>query len=229
MIDLIKYYSIKNKCKKGLLPTDICDYIKRYSLPFNKNQSIDEIRFVVLDTETTGLNIKKDKIIQIGAVTVQDNKILIQDSMDVFVKWKELMMSDSIKIHGFLPSDLNSGLEIGHVLIDFLKFVRADVIVAHHAAFDIGMFNKFLQECFSFKLFNRVVDTGTLAIRLEQSQNDHHNPNEYTLDALCKRYKVPIENRHTAISDAYITAILFLKLLKSAKQRGITTIGQLVH
>ena len=105
----------------------------------------------------------------------------------------------------------------------FLEFIRNDVLVAHHAAFDIGIINKTLNARLGKKLLNKSVDTAHLAGRIEKGLN--FNPNEIdselSLDKLCIRYNIQLEERHTAAGDALATAILFVKLIQLLKQRGV--------
>ncbi|MCB0644764.1 MAG: hypothetical protein KDC44_24130, partial [Phaeodactylibacter sp.] len=79
------------------------------------------------------------------------------------------------------------------------------------------------------RLQNRLVDTRDLAIRVEHViKPDIVKPGNYTLDSLCRRYQIPMSDRHTAAGDAYITAILLLKMLHRLKKRGIANFGQLL-
>jgi DNA polymerase-3 subunit epsilon len=71
----------------------------------------------------------------------------------------------------------------------------------------------------------KLLDTRDLALRLERPE--HVKPDEYGLDALCKRYRIPVEERHTAAGDALATALLLVVLLKGLQERGVRTAGEL--
>jgi DNA polymerase-3 subunit epsilon len=82
------------------------------------------------------------------------------------------------------------------------------------------------------KLPNPMIDTMTLAIRLElgpHADRSQIHPEDYGLDALCGRYQIITEDRHTASGDAFLTAQLLLKLLKLAQVKGIKNFGQLIR
>jgi DNA polymerase-3 subunit epsilon len=104
--------------------------------------------------------------------------------------------------------------------------------VGHHLGFDLEMLLKTCKP-FGVETFpNPCIDTMNLAIRLEQGRNaDWHQfkQEEYSLDSLCDRYRIPKDDRHTAAGDAFLTAHLLLKLLVVAKKKGITDFGQLMR
>ena len=82
------------------------------------------------------------------------------------------------------------------------------------------------------KIPNPMIDTMSLAIRLEHgphADRNQVNPEHYGLDALCDRYGILAEDRHTAAGDAFLTAQLFLKLLKLAASKGIQNYGELIR
>jgi len=79
------------------------------------------------------------------------------------------------------------------------------------------------------QLKNKYLDTAKLAIRVEHLHPTQLlKPSDYTLDALCNRYKIPMHDRHTAAGDALLTSLLSLKLLSKLKKRGVKTLGDLL-
>jgi len=98
---------LKNLFKKQPPPLPDTPYWRQYQHAFasgyTKKTLIRDIRFVVLDTETTGLDAKKDKILSIGAVAVKDQKIFIADRFEYYLQQVYTAKGDSIKIHGILP------------------------------------------------------------------------------------------------------------------------------
>ena len=90
-----------------------------------------------------------------------------------------------------------------------MKYIENAVLVAHHAAFDVAMINAALSRLDLPKLKNRVLDTGHLFQKTKIDTSKTH----FGLDELSNLFKIPLHDRHTASGDAYITALLFLKLI----------------
>ncbi|WP_299825102.1 3'-5' exonuclease [uncultured Pontibacter sp.] len=189
--------------------------------------------FVVFDTETTGLDTKTDKVLSIGAVKVQGQQVLVQDSLECLVHQEVELGNKSPEVHGILPSQVQEqGLTEQEALQAFLYFAGNAILVGHHVKFDTDMLNGMLRRSgIQGKLLNRSIDTAQLAQRLERFRHspDSFNRSDYSLDALSQKYNLPTEARHTAPGDAFTTAILLLKLLALAKKRGIKTVGELVR
>jgi len=186
---------------------------KEYLDSFNNEtpQSLKEHRFVVLDTETTGFSMQEDRILSIGCVTLIDNKINVTDNFEVYLK-QTVFKADTVKIHGLLKGGKLIKIDEFEAIKQFLSYIKNDILVAHHAHFDIGMIDKALIRNGLGKLRNKSLDTGILYKKSKHLIYQDHLKN-YTLDELCEELKVEKTDRHTAIGDALITAIAFQKIL----------------
>lgn len=185
-------------------------YSKKFKL--KKPTSIETTRFVVFDTETTGLNSSTDKILSIGAISIVNNTIEVSDSFEIYLKQDEFN-PETVEIHGILKEgDLHKTSE-AHAIERFIAYIGNAVLVAHHTAFDIEMINTSLKRLKLPKLKNKTIDTGILYKKLAGKKDLH-----VTLDVLCKEFNIPKHDRHTASGDAYITALLFLKIISKLKQ-----------
>ena len=203
-------------------------YLEAYYKPDLK-KSIHEQSFVVLDTETTGLDLGQDNILSIGAVRIINNTIDISDSLSIIVKNQQLQTQNAVAIHGLVQTDIKGQSEAESIAALF-KFVGSDIIVGHHIAFDIAMLNKLSRKNGGGDLKNNLLDTSYLARRLDHTTDpDSLDRKEYTLDKLCSRFKVIPKARHTADGDAFITAIVFMKLIQKLYIKGVTSTGQLVR
>jgi DNA polymerase III subunit epsilon len=190
-----------------------------------------EAEFVVFDTETTGLDRRTDKVLSIGAIKVRGLQVLVSDTFECLVQQEGAPATKSAEVHGLLSSQLEAGITEQEAVEGFIDFIGNATLVGQHVAFDIAMVNQMLKrQGIKGKLRNRSVDTAQLAIRLERRHADSHTLKnaEYSLDALCEKYNLPTDDRHTASGDAFATALLLLKLLSLAKKRGVTTVGELV-
>jgi len=186
------------------------EFWKAYLSSFQKTQqqNLEHIRFVVFDTETTGLDTKNDRILSIGCIAIEDLKIKVSDQLELYLK-QDKFNADTVKIHGLLKEGKFIKVEETEAIKFFLEYVKNAVLVAHHAAFDVAMINAALLRLDLPKLKNRVLDTGHLFQKTKIDTSKTH----FSLDELSNRFKIPLHDRHTASGDAYITALLFLKLI----------------
>lgn len=217
------------KSKKTVPSPFIGEYEKLFPVKMAKETFLTNVDFLVLDTETTGLDTRSDYIVSFGSVRVSGFTIKINTVKEYYLKPKKLGR-EAIKIHGLIKSELPLSLE------NFMKEVLQEIgnlpLVAHHAGFDRAMLEKAGKPFGLSKLHNLFLDTADLAIRLEIGRNYNPqlvNPADYSLDSLCNRYHIPLDDRHTASGDAFLTAQLLLKLLKIAESKGIKTFGDLMQ
>ncbi|GAB3828616.1 3'-5' exonuclease [Pontibacter rugosus] len=207
-------------------------YIQSINRQASSDVPLSVAEFVVFDTETTGLDEKNDKVLAIGAVKVRQGQVLVQESFECVVRQEIAYGNKSAEVHGLLRQELEQGVPELDALEAFLAFAGNAVLVGHHVAFDVEMVNGMMQRSgLEGRLYNKTLDTAQLAKRLERRQlsPDSYRRSDYTLDTLISKYNLPTESRHTASGDAFITAILLLKLLAQAQKRGIKKVGELVR
>ena len=211
--------------KEAKLPGYSDSFTKSYA---NGSGLISEVRFVVLDTETTGLNPAKDQILSIAALGILDGKACVEDSFFRLIAHEQV--SASIGIHHITPADSKSnGVYLSDAIKDFALWAKDSVLVGHHIAFDKSILSHALYTSYGLHLKNQAVDTALLAIRLfePRESRDQIKIADYALEKLAHRLKVPVYERHTAEGDALTTAAVFLALLKIAEKRGIKKITDL--
>ena len=177
-----------------------------YLTYFEENQS-KEKRYVVFDCETTGLDHKSDRILSIGAVAIQNNEIIVNDYLEVFLQ-QDVFKAETVLIHGILREGKEEKIVEAEAVIRFLEFVKDATLVGHHVDFDIEMINQSLARLDLGKLKNQSMDTDIMYQKLKYLPYEQHT----SLDELCTIYKIKKSDRHTASGDAFITALLFLKL-----------------
>ena len=202
---------------------------ERYRAGFTSTWSdetpLENVRFVVLDSETTGLNPRVDRLITIGAVAVQDHEIVLSDSFDALIKVTE--NTPAVTVHGITRDETRGGLEEEEALARFLEYLRDGVIVGHHIGHDVATLDAGCERWWGFQTVNRSLDTMDLTLHLERDGAFAGRPpiRQFTLDALCDLFGVIPHDRHTASGDAFITAQVFLRLLKLAARHGRSTLG----
>ena len=206
-------------------------FLERYRACFDATWTddtpIDRVRFVVLDSETTGLDPRTDRLITIGAVAVQQGEIVLEDSFEALLKVAR--NTSAVTVHGVTREESARGMEEPDALQGFLDYLRDGVIVGHHIGHDVGTFDAGYERHWGFHMSNRNLDTMDLTLHLEKDGAFSGRPpiRHFTLDALCEMFGVIPHGRHTASGDAFITAQIFLRLLHLASKRGRETLGRL--
>lgn len=193
-------------------PQEVVDYFK---LNKRRTETNGDNLFVVFDTESSSLSISQAQLLSIGAVKIKNNSISIKEAFHSFVNTGKSGANSNVHIHEIMATGKDEKKEIKEVLLNFLVFIGNAVLVAQHAKHDVGLINRCLSENFpGTRLVNPVIDTADLAIEEQKrlSPSKRINSEDFTLDALLKKYSISALERHTALGDAYSTALLFLKL-----------------
>ena len=195
--------------------------------PLPRETPVAEIPFVVFDTETTGLNIRRDRMLSLGAVKVINWEMDLSKTLDLYIKQEAVSEPSAVEVHGILPVEREGSLEEEEAVLRFVDFTGNAVLAGHHISFDLAMVNAVLKRLTGGKLKNASIDTMLLARRL---LHPSINPGAGTLslDHLCRCYRIPADDRHTAAGDAYLTALLLMKLLARLEERGVRTLGDLL-
>ncbi len=180
-----------------------------------------ELRYVVFDLETTGLEpTRGDRIIAIGAVRVRDGRVDDRDRFESFCQPGRPIPPASTAIHGITDAMVAHAPPWPHVVADFHAWVGNDVLVAHHAAFDLTCLHAAEAQA-GVRFDNPALCTMVLSRWLDPAERDH------SLDAIAARHGIVIASRHDALGDAIATAHLFVDMLRRAEERGITSLDEL--
>ena len=165
--------------------------------------NLDE--FIVIDVETTGLDLYNDKIIEISAVKFKNKKIV-----DKFTKLINPNKKISLFIEnltGITNQDVSDSPEFNEISSDLIKFLDSTPIVGHNIKFDIDFINNELNGLFDLYTLPIVCDTYHL------SKIFLYNFHSFKLKSLCEHFKINLEVAHRAEDDAINTGYLFIKIL----------------
>jgi DNA polymerase III subunit epsilon len=190
------------------------------------------MRQVVLDTETTGLEVEQQhRVIEIGCVELF-NRRLTGRSFHRYLNPERDIDEGALEVHGLTREQLAKEPKFVHIHAEFLDFVRDAELVIHNAPFDIAFLNAELARLDGAERMTdlcRVLDTLALARQMHPGQRN-------SLDALCKRYSVDNSHRefHGALLDARILAEVYLamtggqaKLIWSAESDTVRSVSRL--
>ena len=178
---------------------------------------------VILDTETTGLDIKDGhRIVEIGCLEL-DNFVLTSKKFHCYLNPERKVSEQALKVHGYTDNFLSSQKTFAQIADEFLKFIKDKKLVIHNASFDLSHLNNELAILGKNKInIDNVVDTLELARKIfPGSQN--------SLDALCKRYKIDNSRRvkHTALIDCELLSKVYINLAGQKEPAFDLKIGHL--
>lgn len=204
-------------------------YLKAFANSWGEDTPIGQVRFAVLDCEATGTDPRRDQLVTIGGVAVEQQSIIVQDGYETLVKVP--YNTASVFIHGITREAAQAGLDEADAILGFIEWVGDGVIVGHHIGFDVALLNRASERHFGLSLQNRVLDTMELALHLRDdgALRPAEEIRDFSLDALCTLFGVVPHDRHTAQGDAFLTAQVFIKLLKMAKRTGRERLGLLLE
>ena len=180
--------------------------------------TLDDVEFVVIDTETTGLRPGHDRVIEIAGIRLRGGEVI--DSFQTLLNPQRRLPPFIVQFTGITQDMVNKAPTAEQIFPDFLQFSAGATLVGHNVAFDIGFLSyeaQLLGQAFPID----GLDTILLARRFLSGLR------RFKLDVVAAHLKIPTANRHRAMGDAKVTAAIFLKLLGSAQQQGIFTLGHL--
>ncbi|MCS7307268.1 MAG: 3'-5' exonuclease [Aquificaceae bacterium] len=179
-----------------------------------RETSVQDACFVVFDTETTGIDLKKDEPISIGAVKIEKLRIDLSKSFYALIKPTK-SYGESIKVHGITPQDLEKAKDRREVCMEFLDYAKGCILSGYFVHLDVAMLKKLTKESCNEQPNFRTLD---LLDMLERKDNIP------TMEELLKSNKMPVSNLHNALEDAYMTALLLLKFLKEGRYSKVKDI-----
>ncbi len=181
---------------------------------------LNETRLVVLDLETSGLDMRRDIVLSIGAVVIEHGAIDLGQQFESTLLRPAQKISESVLIHGIAPSELEAGEDPAEALLKFMEFVGDSPILAFHAGFDQHMLARALKQTLGHKLRHPFLDAAELAPMLCPD----NRPRQNGLDDWCSHFGLQVLQRHHASADALVTAELALVLFSKARRQGLDSL-----
>lgn len=180
-------------------------------------------RLVVVDLETSGLNLQRDHLLAIGAVVIEHGAIDFAQQFECTLCQPGHKASASTLIHGIAPSAIAAGVEPGEALLAFMDFVGDSPLLAFHAPFDQHMLQRALKRNLGYRLQHPFLDVADLAPLLCPE-----GPRRRAgLDDWLKHFHLQAAERHNASADALATAELALILFSKARRQELDSLARL--
>lgn len=185
----------------------------------NRFAPLAELGVVVLDTETTGLDVARDRVVQIGAVRVERGRVYPAETFVALVNPGIPIPPAATAVHGIDDAAVESAPGFAAVRAELCAFVGDAVVVGQSVGFDLAILRRETERAAAPWRPPHFLDTKLLYAALE------NDPEERGLDELARRLGVTIGHRHGALDDALATAEIFVRLLPRLAAKGIETLG----
>lgn len=188
-----------------------------------RNSRLTDVRWVVVDVETGGLDPRADPLLSIGAVEIRGGHLNLGAGYEVRLKQASVTPHDNILVHGLTDTLQRSGLPPREALLGFAEFAAASPRVAFHAAFDRDALNTAFEKELGWQPSYAWLDAAVIAPLLfpQHAATCRH------LDDWLKQLSIANFSRHSAVADAAATAQLWLILLDTAQCQRLHTLGDL--
>jgi len=173
--------------------------------PIALDVPVSATRCVVVDVETTGLNLMQDRLISIGAVAVVDGKVALGDSFYAVLQQRAASEKENILLHGIGPSAQLEGDPPAEALLAFLEYLGKSPIVAFHVTFDETMIKRALRDYLGLNFRHPWLDLAYVMPGLHPPLARKYR----ALDDWIGHFGIRIDARHNALADALATAQLF--------------------
>jgi DNA polymerase III subunit epsilon len=173
--------------------------------------SFNRVDFLVVDVETTGLDPRRDHVLEVGWVPVTRAQVVLDGVRGTTVRLPAgVDVGDSAVLHGLTDDDLAAAPGLTDVVLELRAALQGRVLVAHHAPIEIGFLDRAFRDGQSDRAPLWVVDTMTLQRRLLVPEHGEPPPGALRLDAARRRFGLPRYAAHRAATDALATAELLL-------------------
>ena len=193
---------------------------------------LDSVRYVVFDTELTSLDRRSNRLLSIGAVVMQGSKIKLGEQFYRVVNSDVHVPAESVVIHRLRSEDLKCGEPLAKTLEDFSSFVAGAVLVGHFVNIDLEALRKEMGSNGS-ELDHPAVDTARVH-RWILRHGDYCEDlllhlERLDLATLAKYYRLEMKDTHHALSDAFLTAELWQRMIYVLQMKGVRKLKPLLR
>ncbi len=206
------FLNIKKKCLLRRVKNE--DLLNVYFSEVDLSEAVERSTFVVVDTETTGLNPKRDKLVSVGALKVKNLSMDLSETFYRIVR-TQVLTRKSVEVHGITEEEVKKlGRPEEEVIKEFLFYSKGSVLVGFNLRFDVEFIERVSEKYFGFPLLHYKLDV----LSLWKRRGSHR----MSLADLARELDIPVANLHSALEDAFITALLFLKLVHPFRDQPLS-------
>jgi len=171
--------------------------------------------WVVVDCETTGLDVHRDEIISIGAVRIVGNRLLTSAKLELLVRPDRKLNADSVRVHGLREQDVAQGIAPEEAMARLLDFVGSRPLVGYFLEFDVAMLNREIWRLLGVHLPQRKIEVSAMYYDYKNRQLPSHLQGgeiDLRFATMMNDLGLPLRGAHDAVNDAVMAGLAFIKL-----------------
>ena len=171
--------------------------------------------WVVLDCETTGLDVRRDQIVSIGAVRIVGNRLLTSQRLELLVRPERALKVASMRVHRLLESDVAQGLDPAQAMRLLLDFIGSRPLVGYYLEFDVAMLNREIWPLLGLRLPQPKIEVSAMYYDFKNRQLPAHQRGgdiDLRFATMMTDLALPLRDAHDALNDAVMAGLAFVKL-----------------
>ena len=171
--------------------------------------------WVALDCEATGLDVKRDQIISIGAVRIVGNRLLTSQRLELIVRPERSMAHASMRVHRLRERDVAAGMPLEQAMRQLLEFIGSRPLVGYYLEFDVGLINRAIWPMLGVGLPQSRIDISSLYYDMKNRRLQAQLRNgtiDLRFETIMRELELPCRDAHDALNDAVMAGLAFLKL-----------------
>lgn len=172
--------------------------------------------WVAIDCETTGLDVRRDRIVSVGAVRIVGNRLLTSQRLELRVRPDRALAPASVRVHRLRESDVAQGMEPAQSMRLLLRFIGSRPLVGYYLAFDVAMLNREVWRLLGVRLPQRRIEVSALYYELKNRRlpplQRGNVPIDLRFATLMADLGLPLREAHDALNDAVMAGLAFIKL-----------------
>ncbi len=197
----------------------------------SQDSALDSLRYVVLDTELTSLDSRTNRLLSVGAIAMQGASIQLGNQFYRVLNPSVSIPPESVVIHRLRVEDVAGGEPPRQCLDDLCQFIEGAVLVGHFVDIDLNILRKEMGQT-GRKLNNPAIDTARVHHWILRhgpySEDLSMQLEKMDLPTLAKFYSLEAQDAHHALSDAFLTARIWQKMLYALKAKGVRNLRKLL-
>ncbi len=186
----------------------------------NSATPLSSLQAVAIDTETTGLDAANARLIQVGLVKIDGERVLEEETYQTFANPHIAITEENTRIHGITNKLTDTAPDFADIINETEDFIGTSVLIGHNIGFDLCIIEREYNRARIVYREHRRLDTSALARIARPTLNN------FELDTIAEWLDVPLVDRHTALGDAFIAARVFVRLIPLLRDEGIVNLAQ---
>jgi DNA polymerase-3 subunit epsilon len=179
---------------------------------------VDE--WVSIDCETTGLDVRHDEIIAIGAVRIVGSRVMTSSALELLVRPERRVSAESIRVHRLRAQDVAAGIDAQEAMQRLMRFIGSRPIVGYYLEFDLAMIRRVLFPMLGMGLPQPKIEISALYYALKNRELPAHlrgGDIDLRFATMMRDLDLPLREAHDALNDAVMAALAFVKLRHLAR------------